>query len=81
MASRQLTVDLAKKKKFLFILQMPKLRVPDAMKLAMFVGSFVGRAGSIDGGPSTKINNRKKYYVMALGGRQSQQPTKNMPPG
>ncbi len=37
MASRRFTVDPAKKKKFLnFILQMPKLRVPDAMKLAMF---------------------------------------------
>ena len=37
MASRRFTVDLAKKKKFLdFILQMPKLHVPDAMKLAMF---------------------------------------------
>jgi hypothetical protein len=37
MASRRFTVDLAKKKKFLnFILQMPKLRVLDAMKLAMF---------------------------------------------
>jgi hypothetical protein len=35
MASRRFTVDLAKKKKFLdFILQMPKIRVPDAMKLA-----------------------------------------------
>ncbi len=32
MASRRFTVDPAKKKKFLnFILQMPKLRVPDAM--------------------------------------------------
>ncbi len=30
-----------------------------------------------DGGPSTKINNRKKYYVMALGGGQTQQPTKS----
>jgi hypothetical protein len=37
MASRRFTVDPAKKKKFLnFILQMPKLHVPDAMKLAMF---------------------------------------------
>ncbi len=37
MASRRFTVDQAKKKKFLnFILQMPKLRVPDAMTLAMF---------------------------------------------
>ncbi len=37
MASRRVTVDPAKKKKFLnFILQTPKLRVPDAMKLAMF---------------------------------------------
>jgi hypothetical protein len=37
MASRRFTVDPAKKKKFLnFILQMPKLCVPDAMKLAMF---------------------------------------------
>jgi hypothetical protein len=37
MASRRFTVDPAKKMKFLnFILQMPKLRVPDAMKLAMF---------------------------------------------
>jgi hypothetical protein len=37
MASRRFTVDPTKKKKFLnFILQMPKLRVPDAMKLAMF---------------------------------------------
>jgi hypothetical protein len=31
----------------------------------------------IDGGPSTKINNRKKYSVMALGCRQTQQPIKN----
>jgi hypothetical protein len=37
MASRRFTVAPAKKKKFLnFILQSPKLRVPDAMKLAMF---------------------------------------------
>ncbi len=37
MASRRFTVDPAKKKRFLnFILQMPKLRVPDAMKLAIF---------------------------------------------
>jgi hypothetical protein len=37
MASRRFTIDPAKKKKFLnFILQMPKLHVPDAMKLAMF---------------------------------------------
>ncbi len=37
MASRWFTVDLAKKKKFLnFILQMPKLRVQDAMKLVLF---------------------------------------------
>jgi hypothetical protein len=39
MASRRFTVDPAKKKKFLnFILQMPKLRVPDAMKLAIRYG-------------------------------------------
>jgi len=37
MASRRFTVDPAKKKKFLnFLLQSPKLRVPDAMKLANF---------------------------------------------
>jgi hypothetical protein len=37
MVSRWFTVDPAKKKEFLnFILQMPKLRVLDAMKLAMF---------------------------------------------
>ena len=44
------------------------------------VGSFVGWAGSFEG-TSMKINNRKKYYVMALGGRLTQQPTNNTPPG
>jgi hypothetical protein len=46
MASRQFTVDTAKKKKFLnFILQMPKLRVPDAMKLAMFSNEDIADLG------------------------------------
>jgi hypothetical protein len=46
MASRQFTVDPAKKKKFLnFILQMPKLRVPDAMKLAMFSNEDIADLG------------------------------------
>ncbi len=46
MASRRFTVDLAKKKKFLyFILQMPKLRVPDAMKLAMFSDEDIADLG------------------------------------
>jgi hypothetical protein len=37
MKSRQFTVDLAKLKKFLNVMhQAPKLRVPDAMKLANF---------------------------------------------
>jgi hypothetical protein len=46
MASRRFTVDLAKKKKFLdFILQMPKLRVPDAMKLAMFSDKDIADLG------------------------------------
>ena len=46
MASRQFTVNLAKKKKFLnFILQMPKLRVPDAMKLAMFSDEDIADLG------------------------------------
>jgi hypothetical protein len=46
MVSRQFTVDPAKKKKFLnFILQMPKLRVPDAMKLAMFSNEDIADLG------------------------------------
>jgi hypothetical protein len=46
MASRRFTVDPAKKKKFLdFILQMPKLRVPDATKLAMFSDKDVANLG------------------------------------
>jgi hypothetical protein len=46
MASRQFTVDLVKKKKFLdFILQMPKLRFPDAMKLAMFSNEDIADLG------------------------------------
>ena len=46
MTSRRFTVDLAKKKKFLdFILQMPKLRVPDAMKLAMFSDEDIADLG------------------------------------
>jgi hypothetical protein len=46
MASRQFTVDPAKKKKFLnFILQMPKLHVPDAMKLAMFSNEDIADLG------------------------------------
>jgi hypothetical protein len=46
MASRWFTVDPAKKKKFLnFILQMPKLRVLDAMKLAMFSDEDIADLG------------------------------------
>ncbi len=46
MASRRFTVDPAKKKKFLnFILQMPKLRVPDAMKLVMFSDEDIADLG------------------------------------
>jgi hypothetical protein len=46
MASRRFTVDPAKKKKFLnFILQMPKLCVPDAMKLAMFSNEDIADLG------------------------------------
>ncbi len=46
MVSRQFTVDPAKKKKFLnFILQMPKLCVPDAMKLAMFSDQDIADLG------------------------------------
>ncbi len=46
MASRRFTVDPAKKKKFLnFILQLPKLRVPDAMKLAMFSDKDIADLG------------------------------------
>ena len=46
MASRRSTVDPAKKKKFLdFILLKPKLRVPDAMKLAMFSDEDIADLG------------------------------------
>jgi hypothetical protein len=46
MASRRFTVDPAKKKKFLnFILQMPKLRVPDAIKLVMFSDEDITNLG------------------------------------
>ncbi len=46
MVSRRFTVDPAKKKKFLnFILQMPKLCVPDAMKLAMFSNEDIADLG------------------------------------
>jgi hypothetical protein len=46
MASRWFTVDPAKKKKLLnFILQMLKLRVPDAMKLAMFSDEDIADLG------------------------------------
>ncbi len=45
-ASRRFTIDPAKKKKFLnFILQSPKLRVPDAMKLAMFSDEDIAELG------------------------------------
>jgi hypothetical protein len=46
MASRRFTVDPAKTKKFLnFIPQMPKLHVPDAMKLAMFSDEDIADLG------------------------------------
>jgi hypothetical protein len=70
MASRWFTVDLAKKKKFLnFILQLAKLRVPDAMKLAMFsdedIADFGLRRFLQRAVPGSTVNAMKVHLAAA----------------
>ena len=62
MKSRLFTVDPAKLKKFLNVmLQAPKLRVPDAMKLANFSDEDI-----------TDLSLRSSFSVPSLVGRSKQ---------